>query len=161
MRKDKHNAPQRDASGLRVAIIAGDYHAEIHERLLAGARSAFLEAGGRESDLHVSVVDGVYDLPPVAAAAMAAGFDAVVALGCVVRGETRHDRHIVDAAFTQLSALAVAHRRPVGLGVLTVECMKQARERSGGGKGDAGGFAMRAALRAAAEIRALEGVARA
>jgi 6,7-dimethyl-8-ribityllumazine synthase len=72
-----------------------------------------------------------------------------------VRGETRHDRHIVDAAFSQLSAIAVAHGRPVGLGVLTVESMKQARERAGGSKGDAGAFAMRAAIRSAAAIRAL------
>jgi 6,7-dimethyl-8-ribityllumazine synthase len=156
MRKDTTAASTRDAKGMRVAIVTGDYHTEIHERLLAGARGAFLESGGREADLHVSVVDGVYDLPPVAASAMAAGFDAVIALGCVVRGETRHDRHIVDAAFSQLSAIAVAHRRPVGLGVLTVENMKQARERAGGRKGDAGAFAMRAAIRAAREIRALE-----
>lgn len=156
MRKDQTASESRDAKGMRVAIVTGDYHTEIHERLLAGARAAFLASGGRESDLHVSTVDGVYDLPPVVAAAMGAGFDAVVALGCVVRGETRHDRHIVDAAFSQLSAIAVQHCRPVGLGVLTVENMKQARERAGGRKGDAGAFAMRAAIRAAAQIRALE-----
>jgi len=156
MRKDQIPSESRDAKGMRVAIVTGNYHTDIHQRLLAGARAAFLEAGGREADLHVSTVDGVYDLPPVVAAAMAAGFDAVVALGCVVRGETRHDRHIVDAAFSQLSSIAVQHRRPVGLGVLTVENMKQARERAGGRKGDAGAFAMRAAIRASAQIRALE-----
>ena len=72
---------------------------------------------------------------------------AVVVTGCVVRGETRHDRHIVDAAFGQFSALAVRFRRPVALAVLTVEDLKQARARAGGDKGDAGAFAMRAALR--------------
>ena len=79
--------------------------------------------------------------------ALEAGFDAVVVTGCVVRGETRHDRHIVDAAFGQFSALAVRFRRPVALAVLTVEDLKQARARAGGDKGDAGAFAMRAALR--------------
>jgi len=156
MRKDQSASEACSAKGLRVAIVTGDYHHDIHTRLLAGARAAFMESGGREADLHVSTVDGVYDLPPLVAAAMAAGFDAVVALGCVVRGATRHDRHIVDAAFAQLSAIAVQHRRPVGLGVLTVENMKQARERAGGRKGDAGAFAMRAAIRATLEIRALE-----
>ena len=155
MRKSQHESSRCDASGMRVAIVSGDYHRDIHDRLLEGARAAFLAAGGAEDRLHVATVDGVYDLPPVVEAAMAAGFDAVVALGCVVRGETRHDRHIVDAAFAQLSSIAVRHRRPVGLGVLTVESLKQARERAGGGKGDAGGFAMRAAIRAAAEIAAL------
>ena len=152
MRKRQTPRPADDARGLRAAIVASDYHAEIHEALLAGARDAFLQAGGREADLRITVVDGVYDLPPVVAAAFDAGFDLVVALGCVVRGETSHDRHISDAVFAQLSGLAVASRRPLGLGILTVESVKQARERAGGKKGDAGAFAMSAALRAHAAI---------
>ena len=157
MRKREKTRAADHAQGVRVAVVASDYHGDIHERLLAGAREAFLAAGGRESDLHVSVVDGVYDLPPVVAKAFDAGFDAVVALGCVVRGETSHDRHISDASFGQLSAIAVAARRPLGLGILTVESHKQARARAGGSKGDAGAFAMRAALRALAAIRAMPG----
>lgn len=157
MRKREKIRAADHAQGVRVAIVASDYHADIHERLLAGAREAFLSAGGRETDLHVSVVDGVYDLPPVVAKALDAGFDAVVALGCVVRGETSHDRHISDACFGRLSAIAVAARRPVGLGILTVESHKQARERAGGKKGDAGAFAMRAALRALAAMQAMPG----
>ena len=62
----------------------------------------------------MAVVDGVYDLPPVVAAAFDSGHDVVVALGCVVRGETSHDRHISDAAFGQLSGIAVAARKPLG-----------------------------------------------
>ena len=156
MRKRLTQRPADDASGVRVAIVASDYHEQVHEALLAGAREAFMQAGGRAADLRVSVVDGVYDLPPVVAAAFDAGFDAVVALGCVVRGETSHDRHISDAVFAQLSGLAVAARRPLGLGILTVESMKQARERAGGKKGDAGAFAMSAALRAHAAIAELK-----
>lgn len=156
MRKRVTLRPVDEASGLRVAIVASDYHEQVHDALLAGARQAFLQAGGRASDLKVSVVDGVYDLPPVVASAFDAGFDAVVALGCVVRGETSHDRHISDAVFAQLSALAVAARRPLGLGILTVESLKQARERAGGARGDAGAFAMGAALRAHAAISAMK-----
>ena len=137
MRQMHDTKPLMSARGLRVAIVAADYHAAIHERLLAGARGAFTQAGGVDTDLRVFTVDGVYDLPPVVLEALEAGFDAVVVTGCVVRGETRHDRHIVDAAFGQFSALAV----------LTVEDLKQARARAGGDKGDAGAFAMRAALR--------------
>lgn len=155
MRQMHDTKPLMSARGLRVAIVASDYHTTIHERLLAGARGAFKEAGGAESDLRVFTVDGVYDLPPVVNEALEAGFDAVVVTGCVVRGETRHDRHIVDAAFGQFSALAVRHRRPVALAVLTVETIKQARERAGGDKGDAGAFAMRAALRTLHAMRAV------
>jgi 6,7-dimethyl-8-ribityllumazine synthase len=157
MRKREQPRPADHAQGVRVAIVASDYHQDIHQRLLEGARGAFLSAGGRESDLHLSVVDGVYDLPPVVAKAFDAGFDAVVALGCVLQGETSHDRHITDAAFGQLSAIAVAARRPLGLGILTVESHKQARARAGGSKGDAGAFAMGAALRALAAMKALPG----
>lgn len=155
MRQMHDTKPLMSARGLRVAIVAADYHAAIHERLLAGARSAFTEAGGADTDLRVFTVDGVYDLPPVVNEALEAGFDAVVVTGCVVRGETRHDRHIVDAAFGQFSALAVRFRRPVALAVLTVETIKQARERAGGDKGDAGAFAMRAALRTLHAMRAV------
>ena len=140
MRQMHDTKPLMSARGLRVAIVAADYHAAIHERLLAGARGAFTQAGGVDTDLRVFTVDGVYDLPPVVLEALEAGFDAVVVTGCVVRGETRHDRHIVDAAFGQFSALAVRFRRPVALAVLTVEDLKQARARAGGDKGDAGAF---------------------
>lgn len=152
MRQTNDSSAPISARGMRVAVVASDYHAGIHERLLAGARAAFVKAGGVDADLHVFTVDGVYDLPPVVNEALEAGFDAVVVTGCVVRGETRHDRHIVDAAFAQFSALAVRHRRPVALAVLTVETLKQARERAGGDKGDAGAFAMHAALRTLATM---------
>jgi 6,7-dimethyl-8-ribityllumazine synthase len=157
MRKREQPRPADHAQGVRVAIVASDYHGDIHARLLAGARQAFAAAGGREADLHVAMVDGVYDLPPVVAKAFDAGFDAVVALGCVVRGETSHDRHISDAVFAQLSAIAVAARRPLGLGILTVESAKQARARAGGSKGDAGAFAMGAALRALEAMKSMPG----
>lgn len=155
MRRKDEDQVTTDAAGMRVAIVAGDYHREIHERLLAGAVAAFEKAGGASKDLHIVRVDGVFDLPAPAAEAIEQGVDAVVALGCVLRGETRHDRHIVDAAFTALAALAATHRVPVALGILTVETMKQARQRAGGEKGDAGAFAMRAAIRSAAAIREL------
>jgi len=155
MRKQEEHIPLTNARGVRVAIVASDYHREIHDRLLAGARAAFTQAGGAESDLKIVIVDGVFDIAPVAAEALEQGLDAVVVLGCVVQGETRHDRHIVDAAFSECAAMAVRYRKPVALGILTVESHKQARERSGGGKGDAGAFAMRAALRTREAIRSL------
>jgi len=153
MRRNETPRSGPDASGMRIAIVASDYHTDIHERLLAGARSAFTQAGGAAASLVVTTVDGVYDLPAPVSEAVEHGVDAVVVLGCVVRGETRHDRHIVDAVFATLAQLAATRRVPVALGILTVEALKQARQRSGGDKGDAGAFAMRAAIRSAAAIR--------
>jgi len=153
MRRKEEDQATTDATGMRVAIVAGDYHREIHDRLLAGAVRAFEQAGGVSKDLRIVRVDGVFDLPAPVAEAIAQGVDAVVALGCVLRGETRHDRHIVDATFTALAGMAATRRVPVALGILTVETMKQARQRAGGEKGDAGAFAMRAAIRSAAAIR--------
>ena len=153
MRRAHEPSAETRAAGLRVAIVASDYHREIHDRLLAGARAAFGQAGGASDDLRVVVVDGVYDLPAPVAEAIEQGADAVVTLGCVVRGETRHDRHIVDAVFGTLAQMAATRRVPVAVGILTVETLKQARQRAGGEKGDAGAFAMRAALRSALALR--------
>lgn len=158
MRRNEQPQAGASAAGLRVVIVSSDYHREIHERLLAGACAAFEHAGGSPSDLRVALVDGVYDLPAPVSEAIRQGADAVVVLGCVVRGETRHDRHIVDATFTTLAHLAATHRVPVALGILTVETLKQARQRAGGEKGDAGAFAMRAAIRSAHALQAMRKV---
>lgn len=142
-----------NAKGVRIGIVAADYHKEIYQRLRVGAERAFEIAGGIAADVRVATVDGIFDLPPVVAQMIQRrDIDAVVVIGCVVRGETRHDRFIVDAAFAQFTQLAVAHRKPVALAVLTVESVSQARSRSGGSKGDAGAFAMNAALRTHAEL---------
>ena len=141
------------AKGVRIGIVAADYHKEIYQRWRNGAEAAFEHAGGIATDLRVATVDGIFDLPPVVAQMIQRrDIDAVVVIGCVIRGETRHDQFIVDAAFAQFTQLAVAHRKPVGLAVLTVECLSQAKSRSGGNKGDAGAFAMNAALRTHSEL---------
>ena len=141
------------AKGVRIGIVAADYHKEIYQRLRDGAEAAFERAGGNDADVGVAIVDGIFDTPPlVAQMIQRRDIDAVVVIGCVVRGETRHDRFIVDAAFAQFAQLAAAHCKPVGLAVLTVECTSQAKARSGGNKGDAGAFAMNAVLRSHAEL---------
>ncbi|RLS45736.1 MAG: 6,7-dimethyl-8-ribityllumazine synthase [Planctomycetota bacterium] len=141
------------AKGVRIGIVAADYHKEIYQRLRDGAEAAFERAGGNDADVRVAIVDGIFDTPPlVAQMIQRRDIDAVVVIGCVVRGETRHDRFIVDAAFAQFAQLAAAHCKPVGLAVLTVECTSQAKARSGGNKGDAGAFAMNAVLRSHAEL---------
>ncbi len=96
---------------------------------------------------------GSFEVPGIAMAAAKSGkFGAVVALSCIIRGETRHDRYLAQAVANGLMAVSTATGVPVGFGVLTVESVKQARERAGGKKGNKGAEAMAAALDAAAVI---------
>lgn len=150
------------AAGVRVAIVVSAYHSEITGALLEGARHAHHAAGGLEQGLVVVAAPGAFELPLLAAAAAArVDIAGVVALGCVVRGQTRHDRYISSAVAAELARIAVASGKPVGLGLLTVENLKQARARAGGRVGNKGAETMEAVLRALgalAELRASGGV---
>ena len=150
--------PLIDAHGLRIGIVVSAYHAEITAPLETGAVEAFAERGGRADDLVRVAVPGAFELVPVAAA-MAAREDlhGVVTLGCIVRGETRHDRWLAQAVANALASLAATSAKPVAFGVLTVERLRQARERAGGSKGNKGREAMLAAL---AAVRAIQAVRR-
>lgn len=148
--------PPIQAHGLRVGVVVSAYHPEITARLEAGAVEAFAERGGSADDLERVAVPGSFELVPVAAV-LAARDDlhAVVALGCIVRGETRHDRWLAQAISNGLASIAATRGKPVAFGVLTVERFRQAKERAGGEKGNKGREAMLAALGAARAIEAV------
>ncbi len=136
-----------DARGVRVAVVVSMYHREITSALEDGARRAFAAAGGQPADLLVVEAPGAFELPVIAAAcASRADCAAVVALGCVIAGETRHDRYINSAVTHALAQLSVTVRKPVGYGLLTVDSLKQARARAGGLQGNKGEDAMHAVL---------------
>ncbi|MFO0873129.1 MAG: 6,7-dimethyl-8-ribityllumazine synthase [Phycisphaerales bacterium] len=148
--------PQVNASGLRVGLVVSRYHAEITSALARGARDAFARAGGSEADLLEVASPGTFELPAICAAfANDTPVDAVVALGCVIAGETRHDRYIAGAVADGLMRIAIDTGRPVAFGVLTVGTIEQARARAGGAKGNKGAEAMVAAIEAALAIRAI------
>jgi len=145
-----------DASGLRVAIISSRYHAAVVDRLARAAEEALLERGGAPDDIERFFAPGVFELPALAGEAARAGaWDAIVALGCVIKGQTRHDEVIAHAVAASLAALSARSGVPVGLGVLTVETFEQAEARAGGEQGNKGAEAMHAALDAALTIRAM------
>lgn len=141
-----------DATGLRIAIVASSYHADVTGALRAGAAASLALRGGT-----VAVDEsapGAFELPMVAQAVAARGdIDAVVALGCVLTGETSHDRYISDAVAHGLMQVALRHGIPVTFGVLTCVTIEQARARAGGAKGNKGGEAMDAAIDAALAMR--------
>jgi 6,7-dimethyl-8-ribityllumazine synthase len=142
-----HKAATPDAHGVRVAVVVSMYHRDITKALEDGARRAFASAGGQPADLMVVEAPGAFELPVIAAACAArADCAGVVALGCVIAGETRHDRYINSAVTHALAQLSVTTRKPVGYGLLTVDSVKQARARAGGKHGNKGEDAMLAVM---------------
>jgi 6,7-dimethyl-8-ribityllumazine synthase len=146
---------QVDGSGLRVAVVAARWHEQVMDGLLAGALRALAEAGVDEPV--VVRVPGAFELPVAAARLAAAGHDAVVALGVVVRGGTPHFDHVCHAATSGLTQVAVSTGVPVGFGVLTCDDDAQALDRAGlpGSREDKGHEAATAAVATAVTLRDL------
>ncbi|RFA15194.1 6,7-dimethyl-8-ribityllumazine synthase [Subtercola boreus] len=143
-----------DGTGLKVTIVAGRWHPQITEGLLAGARAALAEAKVDVTELRVP---GSFELPVVCRAALEAGADAVVALGVIIRGGTPHFEYVSDAATSGLTQVSVLTGKPVGFGVLTLDDEAQGLERAGlpGSKEDKGREAAEAAVATALVLRTL------
>ncbi len=117
-----------DGSGLRVAIVAAGWHASIMNGLIEGAHTALAEAGSPEPLL--VRVPGSFEVP-LLVAKLAPRFDAVVALGVIIKGGTPHFQFVADTVSHQLARIAVDSGTPVGFGILTCDNEAQARDRSG------------------------------
>jgi 6,7-dimethyl-8-ribityllumazine synthase len=134
-----------DGTGFKITIVAGLWHTEIAEALVAGARRV-LDASGAEVTL--VRVPGSFELPVVAKAAIANGAHGVVALGVIIRGGTPHFEFVSNAATNGLTQVALDTGRPVGFGVLTLDDEQQGIDRSGlpGSKEDKGAETAEAVL---------------
>lgn len=132
------------AGDLKVAIVAASWHTQIMDGLVDGAQRAAAEAGAEATLVRVP---GSFELP-VATARLAPHFDAVVALGVVIRGGTPHFDYVCQAATDGLNRVAIDSRKPVGFGVLTCDDEQQGIARAGleGSQEDKGHEAMTAAL---------------
>jgi 6,7-dimethyl-8-ribityllumazine synthase len=145
-----------DARGLRIGVVVSRYHEDVTDALHDGAMKYHDEAGGRTDDLVIVRSPGAYELVAICRAlAHEGGFDAIVALGCIITGETTHDEYIADSVAHGLMRITVATGVPITFGVLTCQTLKQARARAGGDKGNKGAEAMAAAIEAANAIRAV------
>jgi 6,7-dimethyl-8-ribityllumazine synthase len=149
--------------GLRVALLVARWNPQITERLLAGARATCAAAGVAEGDVTVVEVPGAFELPLAALAAARSGrFDAVVALGCVLKGETDHHAYITRECARGLMDASLATGVPVTFGVVTADTLEQALARSDAarGAGSKGGHkgieATEAVVRLANVVRALK-----
>ncbi|HET7432449.1 MAG TPA: 6,7-dimethyl-8-ribityllumazine synthase [Nocardioides sp.] len=152
-----HGAPADepvDCSDLRVGVVAAQWHTEVMDGLLAGARRALTAYSVTE--VTEVRVPGTFELP-VAAAELARTHEAVVALGVVVRGGTPHFEYVCSAATDGLTRVALDTGTPVGFGVLTCDDDQQALDRAGleGSSEDKGYEATAAALRTALTLRDL------
>lgn len=142
-----------DASDLRVAVVAATWHTQVMDGLVAGAERALAAYGISEPE--VIRVPGTFELAVVASALAKAGYDAVVALGVVIRGGTPHFDYVCSAATDGLTRVSVDHAMPVGFGVLTCDTEQQALDRAGleGSVEDKGWEATAAALDTARVVR--------
>ena len=143
-----------DGRGLRVTIVAGSWHDEITNGLIAGATRTLESAG---ADFSLVRVPGSFELPVASRAALEAGADAVVALGVIIRGGTPHFEYVSSAATDGLTRVAIDTGKPVGFGVLTLDDEQQGLDRAGlpGSKEDKGREAAEAAIATAKLLAAL------
>ncbi|MGH9135133.1 MAG: 6,7-dimethyl-8-ribityllumazine synthase [Ilumatobacteraceae bacterium] len=124
-------APVVDGTGRRVAIVCGRFNARITIRLLDGARHLLKAAGASDADTHEQWVPGAFEIPLVASLLAGSGrFDAVICLGCVIRGETAHFEHVAGQCSAGIMRAGLDTGVPVVFGVLTVETLDQALVRS-------------------------------
>jgi 6,7-dimethyl-8-ribityllumazine synthase len=149
-----NSAEQVDGSGLSVVIVAGTWHEQITDGLIAGAERTLSASGAAYSIVRVP---GSFELPVVSKVALEAGADAVVALGVIIRGGTPHFEYVSSAATDGLTRVALDTGKPVGFGVLTLDDEAQGLDRAGlpDSREDKGAEAAHAALTTALTLRSL------
>lgn len=143
-----------NAAGCRFAIVVSRFNEEITTGLLRGARAALNEASVSDSDITVVHVPGAFEIPVAARRlADAGGVDAVIGIGCLIKGETMHFEYIASAASQGMMDVSTSTGIPVAFGVLTAMTDQQAEERAADGPGNKGREAARAAVEMATLFR--------
>jgi len=145
------------AAGCRFAIVVSRFNPEITDGLLTGAREALTEADVSDDDVAVVRVPGAFELPLTAQRLAESGrFDAVVCLGCLIKGDTMHFEYIAEAATRGIADVNLATGVPVTFGVLTTLTAEQAEVRSRPGPANKGREAAQAAVEMATLLRAID-----
>ena len=142
--------------GFRFAVVVSKYNDFVTDRLQAGALAALASAGVAADDITVVRVPGAFEIPVAAQhAAESARFDAIVCLGCLIRGETPHFEYISSAVSLGLTTAAAATGVPMSFGVLTTNSVEEALARAGDGTGNKGHEAAVAAIEMAEVVAQL------
>ncbi|MRJ02911.1 MAG: 6,7-dimethyl-8-ribityllumazine synthase [Epsilonproteobacteria bacterium] len=127
----------------RIAIVASRFNHIITDRLVEGARDAFLRHGGEENNLHLILVPGAFEIPFVLDRVLAQGeYDGVCCLGAIIRGSTPHFDYVAAEATKGIANTTLKYHKPVTFGVLTTDTLEQAIERAGSKAGNKGFEAM-------------------
>jgi 6,7-dimethyl-8-ribityllumazine synthase len=144
-------------AGLRVCVVVARWNSFVTEKLLDGSLRGLRERGVAEDCITVARVPGSFEVPTAAKWAAESGrFDAVICLGAVIRGETAHFEYVAGGAAQGIAAVTLSTGVPVVFGVLTVENVDQAMERTGGKEGHKGEEAAATAIEMANLRKLLE-----
>jgi len=156
--EDQARGPLPDASPFRFAVVVSRFNETVTASLRDAALAALKEAGATDSHVHEFSVPGAFEIPQAARAAAETGrFDAVVCLGCIIRGETPHFEYIAAAVAHGITDAAGETGVPMAFGVLTTDTQAQADARAGSGPDNKGREAAAAAIEMAALYRSLSG----
>lgn len=149
--------PPLDGSGLRIGTVASRWHARVMTGLIAGTERGLLEAG--VTDTTLVRVPGCFEVPIVARELALSGYDAVVALGVIVRGGTPHFDYVCRAVTDGLTRVALDTGVPMGFGVLTCDTDEQAFDRAGLARSreDKGNEAAQAAVATSLTLKGIRG----
>jgi 6,7-dimethyl-8-ribityllumazine synthase len=146
-----------DARGLRIALVVARYNDFVTDRLQAGAVEALSAAGALADDIEIIRVPGAFEVPLAARRAADTGrFDAVVCLGCLIRGETPHFEYISSAASHAIANASLATGVPMAFGILTTNSAEEAIARAGAGPSNKGWEAATAAVEMARLYRQID-----
>jgi 6,7-dimethyl-8-ribityllumazine synthase len=144
-----------DATGLRIGLVASRFNEFITEQLVKGALAVLEKRGCQPENISVVKVPGAWELP-IAAKALTARCDAIIALGAVVRGDTPHFEYVAGGAADGLSRVSLETGVPIAFGVLTTNDMQQAMDRAGGKSGNKGAEAAEVAIELANLLKQLK-----
>ena len=128
-----------NVKGARFALVCSRFNSFIVDALEGGAVDTLIRHGAKDSDIHIIKAPGAYELPLAVQKVAATGrYDAIIALGAVIRGSTPHFDHVAGECVKGLSTVSLQHGIPVAFGVLTVDTIEQAIERAGTKAGNKG-----------------------
>lgn len=143
--------------GARFCLVTSRFNSFIVDSLVSGAIDALVRHGARHEDIHIVKAPGAYELPLAVQKVAATGrYDAIVALGAVIRGGTPHFEYVAGECVKGISTVSLKHEIPVAFGVLTVDTIEQAIERAGTKAGNKGAEAALSAVEMVNLLRELD-----
>ncbi|MCX7821064.1 MAG: 6,7-dimethyl-8-ribityllumazine synthase [Brevinematales bacterium] len=134
------------AKNLKIAIVYSKFNSFAGDRLIDGAKNAFLQLEGKEENLDVFKVPGSYETPGVVRKLLEKGYDAIVCLGVIIRGDTPHFEYVASNSSKAIMELSAMGKIPVVYGLITADDLDQAIQRSGAKSGNKGYDAMMTAV---------------